>query len=198
MAMKFKSNQEYHPANSAEKHQVGAVIMDVQQSLLDSIDDRARLVENIALEANILKALKIPFCFTEQVPQKLGPTVPELINSSPGVSIFNKSTFSAFGCPLFIEWIEVNKISHLLVSGIETTICIYQTCIDALRKGLHVTTLSDCVGARRKDDALIALQQLRLFDCCIIPLETVAYSYLSDSTHSSFKDVSKLVKERIK
>jgi isochorismate hydrolase len=194
--MKFKNNQKSSTINSKERNRLGAVIMDVQDNLLNAIDDRIRLKESIVLGADILRVLQIPFCFTEQVPQKLGTTIAELTKDTTQVPVFEKNTFSAFGSPEFSDWVKSNKISHLLILGIETTICVYQTCVDALREGLNVTVLSDCVGARRADDAYIALNQLRSFDCCIIPLETIAYSYLNNSDHPSFKDIAKLVKER--
>ena len=124
---------------------IGSVIMDMQTSLLNAINSSKELEASMVLQLEIMKAFQVPTCFTEQVPEKLGPTKPEILSSCEDYPIFPKSTFSAFGCNEFNDWIKNFKVSHLLVSGIETPICIYQTCIDALRENLKVTIISDCV-----------------------------------------------------
>lgn len=175
---------------------IGSIIMDMQESLLTGIDRSEELIDSVVLSVNLLSALKIPICLTEQVPEKLGITIHRIKNTDLTGPVFSKNTFSAFGCISFNEWINTNNISHLLISGIETPICIYQTCVEALRKGLKVTVLSDCVGARRIQDSKAIIAQLQSFGCCVIPIESVVYSLIRDSMHPSFKEITKLVRAR--
>lgn len=175
---------------------IGAVIMDMQGSLLNNINSREQLLDSIILQVEIMKTLCIPLCLTEQVPEKLGSTIPEITNRCRDYPIYNKSSFSAFGCDEFNQWIKDCNVSHLLVSGVETPICIYQTCIDALREDLKVTIISDCISARRDDDAESVIFQLRSFGCYVIPLEAFAYSILRNSRHEDFRTISKLVSKR--
>ena len=181
---------------SMEGINVGAVIMDMQANLLGSIGSRENLKDSMILQIKIFKALNIPLCLTEQVPSKLGSTVPEISSTCAGDPVFDKNTFSAFGSSEFNNWIKSNSLKHLLVSGIETPICIYQTCIDALRLNIKVTLVSDCIGARRQADGETTLAQLRSFGCCLIPLEAITYSLLSNSTHEQFRNISGLIRER--
>ena len=58
------------------------------------------------------------------------------------------------------ELLDQRQISHLLLCGIETPVCIYQTALDALRAGVQVTLLADAIGARRADDAAACLEAL--------------------------------------
>ena len=183
-------------SDDIENSGIGLVIMDMQTSLLDAINSSKELEASMILQLQIMKALRVPTCLTEQVPEKLGPTKPEILNSCEDYPIFPKSTFSAFGCNEFNDWIKNFKVSHLLVSGIETPICIYQTCIDALRENLKVTIISDCVSARRDKDAETVICQLRKFGCFVLPLEAVTYSMLRNSSHEQFRAISKLVRQR--
>ena len=112
------------------------------------------------------------------------------------VTIIKKNTFSAFGDSAFCEWVEVNEIKHFLLSGIETSICIYLTAIDALKKGLGVTVISDCVLSRRDADATTAINQLSQAGASVLSLETIIYSLLASSNHPEFKKISTRVKAR--
>ena len=78
----------------------------------------------------------------------------------------------------------------------ETSICVYLTALDALQSGLTVTILNDCVAGRRVHDSTVALSQLCTLGASVIPLETVAYSFLKDAEHREFKPVSALIRER--
>ena len=51
---------------------IGSIIMDMQESLLTGIDRSEELIDSVVLSVNLLSALKIPICLTEQVPEKLG------------------------------------------------------------------------------------------------------------------------------
>lgn len=194
--MKFEKISESISHSEWKKQGIGAVIMDMQPNLMDTIHEAKQLTESIILQMKVLNLLQIPICLTEQAPEKLGSTHPDIINQNTQGICYRKKTFSAFGSDAFSKWIETNEISHLLVSGIETPICIYQTSVDALRMKLKVTLLSDCIGARRETDSTEVQKQLRAFGCTIIPLETLTYSYLRDSNHLHFRDISRLIRER--
>ena len=86
------------------------------------------------------------------------------------------------------------EIEHLLLCGIETSVCVYQTALDALGTQRHVTLLSDCVGARRSADSEVCLQALIRAGVHVLPSESVFYSLLGDVNHSFFKVYTQLVK----
>ena len=86
------------------------------------------------------------------------------------------------------------KTEHLLLCGLETPICVYQTAIAALAAGLQVTLLSDALGARRTEDATACLMALRHAGAHVLPSETVFYALLHDVQHPFFKAYTQLVK----
>ena len=57
-----------------------------------------------------------------------------------------KDAFSALGDRATADHLKASGAKHLLVCGIETPVCIYQTARDALLAGYQVTVLTDCVA----------------------------------------------------
>ena len=97
---------------------------------------------------------------------------------------------------IFLRLDGASKIDHLIVTGIETPICVYLSAIDAIKHGMKVTLVTDCIGARRAVDAKQCLGQLASLGCHLLPLETLLYSMLGSSEHEVFKSVSELVRDR--
>jgi len=154
------------------------------------------LLDSIDLFIDSMACFSIPLLVTEQAPEKLGGSLNRIAEKISESTIIKKNTFSAFGDSVFCDWVELNEIKHLLLSGIETSICIYLTAIDALKKGLGVTVISDCVLSRRDADATTALSQLSQAGATVLSLETIIYSLMSSSNHPEFKKISNLVKAR--
>ena len=138
--------------------------------------------------------MQVPVMFSEQMPQKLGGTQAELLRLAPTASVFGKSTFSALADPAIKAAVKNHNTEHLLLCGIETSVCVHQTAVEALASGLDVTVLSDCVGARRSEDAMVCLEALRRAGAHVLPAETVFYSLLHDTSHPFFKTYTQLVK----
>jgi nicotinamidase-related amidase len=176
---------------------VGIVLIDAQESLLSGIDKKDDLIDALLLLVQSVKILKLPLIVTEQVPNKLGKTseiISAHLNSNKTIS---KSAFSIFGSVDFTNHLKELNINHLILTGIETSICIYLSAIDALKAGYEVTILSDCVGARRTGDERVALTKLESSGCHVIPLESFLYGYLGTAEHSEFRLISKLVRDRV-
>ncbi len=170
------------------------LVLDVQPIFLKAMIDPAQLQRRCAFAIQAAAGLGLDVMFTEQVPQKLGGTVPELLAHAGQPAVFGKNTFSAFGEIPVREAIQSRNIEHILLCGLETPVCVYQTTLDALAAGLQVTLLSDCLGARRTDDARVCLDALARSGAHILPSETVFYALLHDVTHPFFKPFTQLVK----
>lgn len=166
--------------------------IDVQPVFVRAIADGARVQRRCEFTAAVAHGFGLKVIFTEQVPAKLGGTVPELLAAAPGAVALGKDTFSALADEAIRA--AVAPAEHLLLCGLETSICVYQTALDALHAGLHVTILSDAVGARRPDDAVACLAALRHAGAHVLPSETVFYSLLRDVRHPFFKTYTQLVK----
>ncbi len=176
------------------KH-LGLLVIDLQDAFLNAMPERARILNRsaFAIEAAALLGCKI--AITEQVPEKLGSTTESIQNLLPAhTPAFSKSTFSAMEAEGISRWIESNQIDHLILIGIETPICIYQTAVQALGNNLGITLLSDCVGERRSEDRAPVIQQLLAMDGNVLPSETIFYSLLGNAAHPKFREFTQLIK----
>jgi nicotinamidase-related amidase len=171
--------------------------VDMQPVFIGVIEDGASVLNRCALAVAAAAGMGLPVAFTEQVPQKLGPTAPELIGLAPGAPVWGKTAFSALGDEAVRKaLLDERGIRHLLLCGIETPVCVYQTAIAALAAGVEVTVLSDAVGARRPDDARTCLAALARSGAHVLPAETLFYSLLRDVSHPFFRAYTQLVKSR--
>lgn len=168
--------------------------LDVQPVFLKAMSNGDRLQRRCAFAVQAAAGLGIATLFTEQVPQKLGGTAPELLALAPQSTVLGKNTFSALADDAIRAAIREREIEHILLCGLETPVCVYQTAVDALASDLQVTLLSDCVDARRPDDAATCLAALRHAGAHVLPSETVFYALLHDTSHPFFKGYTQLVK----
>jgi nicotinamidase-related amidase len=172
------------------------LVVDLQQPFLAAMPGAEALVRRTSLAIAAARGLTLPVVFTEQVPAKLGPTRPELLAlAGPKPTVFAKDAFSAFDSESFAALLAEQEIEHVLLAGIETPICIYQTALDALGSDRQVTLLTDCLGGRRPEDCATALGYLARLGCHTLPTETVFYSILKTTKHPFFRDYTKLVKQ---
>jgi nicotinamidase-related amidase len=139
------------------------------------------------------KGLGMEVLFTEQAPQKLGTTIPELLALVETPVVRGKTAFSALA-PESALFASLGSNRQIVICGVETPICVFQTASDALAAGHSVTILSDCVGARREADALVCLEYLARAGARVIPSETYFYSVMKDATHPFFRTYTQLVK----
>lgn len=170
------------------------VCIDMQPIFINAMPDAARVLNRCTFAIAAARGLRMPVAFTEQVPQKLGATEETLRALSLDSPVYAKNTFSALDDTAFGAALATHKAEHLLLCGLETSICIYQTAIGAIAAGYAVTILSDAVSARRPDDARTCLETLARAGAHILPSETVFYSLLRDVRHPFFKAYTQLVK----
>lgn len=176
---------------------LGLLCIDLQDPFLSAIPERTQLLENCAFAIEAASLLGIHVAVTEQMPDKLGGTTARIAECLPvNTPGFGKSAFSALEAEGINRWIESNQLDHLLLIGIETPICIYQTAVQALGDELGVTLLADCIGERRAEDRPPVLEQLRAMDAHILPSETIFYSLLGSASHPAFRGLTQLVKNR--
>jgi nicotinamidase-related amidase len=169
--------------------------VDLQPVFLKAIPDSETLLKRCGFVIEAAAGLGIRVAFTEQLPRKLGGTAPELLAIAPGADVHAKSSFSVFGDDGIADALRSLDIEHIILCGLETPICIYQTALSALDANLQVTVLSDAVGARRPADAAQCIDALTRSGIHVLPSETVFYALLHDAGHPFFKGFTQLVKK---
>ena len=173
---------------------VALLVIDAQDAFISSLTDSSTFLQRCSFAIEAARTLGLHTLFTEQVPDKLGHTNKELLRRAARPKIFHKTSFSALSAPGIENFLRDNEVYHVLVCGLETPICVYQTALQAIDKDIDATFLSDALGCRRIEDGNVALNAIIGLGCPALPTETVFYSLLSDALHPRFREFSNLVK----
>ena len=170
------------------------VIIDVQEKLFRVMNEKETLARNLEVLLGGAAVLEIPLLVTEQNPAGLGPTLAELAGLMPGTERIPKFSFSCCGEPLFMQALEALDRRNILVAGIETHICVYQTAAELARRGYRVQAVADCVASRTADNNTIGLERLKAGGVSLTSAETVLFELLKTARHEKFSAVQKIVK----
>jgi nicotinamidase-related amidase len=181
---------------SSQENNSGLLLLcvDLQPVFLQAMTGGESVQRRCAFAIEAAGGIGIEVAFTEQVPQKLGSTSQTVLELVTSPNVFAKRTFSALADTAIRDFLVSRPTEHILLCGIETSVCVHQTALDALAAGIHVTILTDCVGARRPEDARACIDALVRAGAHALPSETVFYSLLHDVTHPFFRTYTQLVK----
>ncbi len=172
------------------------VIVDVQEKLFNVVLNREQVLKNILKLVKISKLLRIPIIITEQYPQGLGKTVPELVQElGEHYSPIEKTTFSCFGSQEFRERVSEIGRKNLLITGIEAHICVYQTAVDAASLGYRPVVVYDATSSRLELDYRVMLYRLLGKGIDVATTDMVIFELVGDSKHPAFREVLKIVKD---
>ena len=144
---------------------VAALAVDLQQVFFEVVDEPDELLASWCFFLRAVDLFDLSLFLTEQVPDKLGHTEKALRELAVGAPVFAKDSFSALGAQGLPEALEKAGIEHLLLAGVETSICVYLTALEALSAEKTVTVLTDCVSCRRPADGEWALRKLASAGC---------------------------------
>ena len=170
------------------------IIIDVQEKLFQVIHGKEALLENLQKVVSGARALGIPLLVTEQNPAGLGATLPELKNLLADIQPISKFSFSCCGEERCMEDLADLKRTQLLLAGIETHICVYQTALDLLEQGYEVEVLADCVGSRTVENKSLGLEKMKQAGAQITGIEMALFELLRVAKGEAFKELSRLVK----
>lgn len=171
----------------------GLLVVDMQAKLLPFIAGHQRLIWNIRRLLDGARALGVAVAATEQYPQGLGPTTPELAEKLGTIPA--KLDFSSCECSeIFTSWRD-RGIWKILVCGIETHVCVGQTVHDLLGEGFRVYVAADAVGARGALDHEIALRRMDSAGATLTTTEAALFEWCGRAGSPEFKKISQLVKE---
>ncbi len=170
------------------------VVVDVQGKLAQLMHDKETLFKNIRILIQAAKELSIPILWCQQVPEALGPTVPEIAELLADNQPVNKSAFSCCGDEKFNDALKKLDRQQVLLCGIETHVCIYQTAVDLKSKGNEVHVIADAVSSRTLENKQLALDKIRTKGIDIDCVEMALFELLKTAQHPSFKTLASLIK----
>jgi len=174
----------------------GVLVIDVQEKLIPKIREASALVRNIAFLLDGARLLGLPVQATEQYPKGLGPTVSGLVERLPARP--DKVAFSCCAIPSVIDGFHRAARPKVVLAGIETHVCVLQTALDLLAHDFRVYLPVDAVGSRYELDHEFALGRMEQAGAILTTVETCIFEWTGGADHPRFKEVSRLVQERMK
>ncbi len=205
-------------------------IIDVQGKLAQLMADKEALFKNIQILIQAAKILEIPVLWCQQVPESLGPTLPEIAdllagtrvegvgpqtrNTAFGVPVppsnrgqdardtrvwepvgpIDKACFSCCGAERFRTELGRLDRKQVLLCGIETHVCVYQTALDLMQQGFEVNIIADAVSSRTAQNRQIALTRLAAEGARLSSAEMALFELLKTAQHPRFRQIARLVK----
>jgi nicotinamidase-related amidase len=170
------------------------VVIDIQEKLVPTMDQRKAVYDNCNHLIEAAKLLDIPVVLTEQYPKGLGPTVEEITEVLPSYSPLEKITFDCCRGDGFLDKIASLNRKQAIIAGMETHVCVLQTCLSLLKEGYSPHLVSDAVCSRKKSDFLTARELMRDAGAIITCTETVLFQLLEKAGTPEFKAISKRIK----
>jgi nicotinamidase-related amidase len=170
------------------------VLVDFQGRLAEIVDRSELVIPNVLRLIKGCQAVEVPVLPTVQVPEKLGPILPEISDTLEGVLPIPKAVFSALREPKFLLALDKTSRKQVILGGIEAHVCVLQTGMDLLDAGYEVYALSDGVFSRTAENHDLALQRLHDGGAIITSVEIALFELIRTSKHPAFRTISKLVK----
>lgn len=171
------------------------LVIDVQGKLAQLMHDKEKLFANLARIIKGAQVLEIPIIWTEQVPEKLGQTTPEIAELLTGSATpLPKASFSCCGIPPFMAELQALNRGQLLLTGIETHICLYQTAVDLLNMGYEVQVVADAVSSRTAENKQVGLERIKAAGGIITSTEMALFELLRVAEGEQFRQIAKIVK----
>ncbi|RZQ51662.1 hydrolase [Pseudoalteromonas phenolica] len=176
------------------RYNTGLVIVDIQGKLASLVHGSEAMISQTVKLVQAAKLLDLPMVFLEQLPEKLGSTIPELQAHLGDIPAIEKSTFDGCGSEEFLQAIDAASVDNWLVCGIEAHICVYQTAISLKEREFGVELVQDCVSSRTLENKELALTKLNQLGISLTSFEMCIYELIKDANDPVFKKVLPLVK----
>jgi nicotinamidase-related amidase len=171
------------------------LVIDVQGKLAQIMDQKETLFANLERMIKGAQVLELPILWAEQVPEKLGPTQPEIATLLSETSQpIAKSSFSCCGAAPFMTALKATDRRQILVTGIETHVCVYQTTLDLLSLAYEVQLVVDATSSRTPENKAIALERMKTAGATLTSTEMALFELLRVAEGNKFRAISRLVK----
>lgn len=182
---------ELNPAETA------VLVIDFQERLCAAMPAEVveRHARNVTLLTTVAARLDLPVIVTEQYPRGLGHTIDVVRDALPdGVTPIAKTMFSAMRDPGASEALRATGRKTVVVAGMETHICVYQTVRDLLGAGYRVQVPLDTVVSRVEASWRTGLELARGCGAVVTNTEAVLFDLLKEGRGDLFKEVSRLIR----
>ncbi len=179
------------------------VLVDLQERLIAAMDGQVgtHVIQNVERLVLGAAALNIPVVVTEQYPKGLGSTVEAVLKALapvPDHRVVEKVHFDATEAPHFAEiWgalAGVRPKRSVILCGMESHICVYQTARGLVNLGHSVHVVDDATCSRSSDNHRLARDLWNRAGAIVSGTETILFDLLGKAGGDAFKAISKAVR----
>ena len=159
------------------------LLVDHQVGLFTGVRDipLGELTHNVVALAKAMKVLGVPIIVTATSPEMWGPTIPELKEALPGISIINRTTVNAFDEPRFAKAVEATGRKKLVIAGVSTEVCLALPAIHATGIGYDAYGVIDASGTFSETKRITGLMRMVQAGVIVIDYCTVGVEMLKDN-----------------
>jgi len=170
------------------------LVIDIQGNLFLSMDSREDLLRNLVRMIQGAALFDLPIVVTEQTPEKLGPTIPEIAGLFESFDPAAKSAFSCCRDEGFTKRLRSLRQKQVLITGIESHVCVYQTAVDLLRLGYEVHVVEDAVASRTQENRRIGIEKLVEAGALRTSVEMALFELMGIAEGERFRKMVRIVK----
>jgi len=171
-----------------------ALVIDFQARLMPLIHRHEELARRAAILIQGCRILGAPILVTQQYTKGLGDTVPELGDAIGEHEFVEKITFSCCRNDEFMRRLGNAGKENIIVTGIESHICVQQTVLELLDSGYGVYVIADCIGSRFESDRMYAERRMEKAGAVLTTSESALFEMMGGADHPRRKEISNLVK----
>jgi len=179
-----------------DRAKAALVVIDVQEKLCVAMDETVlrQLTKHIGILLETAQELNVPVLVTEQYVKGLGATLAELKEKAGDAPCYEKMAFSCCGSAEFVDKLKATGRTQVIVTGMETHVCVLQTVIELRDAGFEVHLVKDAVMSRSKRNWQTAIEAMTLTGAVPTCTESVLFQLLKVAGTDEFKKLSKLVR----
>ncbi|MCX6817760.1 MAG: hydrolase [Candidatus Aenigmarchaeota archaeon] len=170
------------------------VIIDVQQRFRGAIFEFGKMSASVSKLAEAFRMLGIPIIITEQNPEKLGKTIPEITNELGEFKPVAKMHFSCCDEKDFMKALKATKAKDVILCGLETHVCVLKTALDLMKSGRNVYLVCDAVSSRKAMDSEVAIKRLVHSGVFLTTVESIIFQLIDKAGTEEFRKIFHLIK----
>lgn len=171
------------------------VVIDIQERFRNLIHGMDQVLAGTTRLIRFCRQMDIPILLTEHYSRGLGVTVGEIRNLFKSLQPIEKIHFSCMGDEGFREALAATGRDQIILCGIETHVCVYQTAADLQRDGKQVAVAVDAVSSCSAANRQIGLHRLSEMGVQSMGAQMLMFELLHRAGTEQFKLVSNLLKE---
>jgi nicotinamidase-related amidase len=171
-----------------DRRRAALIVVDVQDGFR-SYDSFAGVAAAAGRLVEGAKILDVPIIATEQYPKGLQHTAVEVGLAEGDATLVEKSVFSAVRADGF----NLAGRNQVLLCGIEAHVCVMQTALDLLDRGVSVQVVTDAVGSRHAHDREVGLARLDRAGATLTTVEAALLELCERAGTPEFKAVQKVI-----